>query len=339
MVKKLLGLAFVFVLWVMVGAAQENMASTSATSNSDQFAMRVLYESAFVRALPSEESEAVASVFENDTLQAIGRNADGSWIQVRRPNREVSLGWIARKLVMFTFSLGDLPLTDFTTGVSGTDALYDSGFTVLILTEASLRSTAFFDAERVGIIPLLVTLPALERSSDGRWIRVNYLGLEGWVSSVNISSTQDLMLLPVDLSTVLNTLPVVIIPPEVQLAQANRLTDYATPLKADADLLAQFWAQLASDQTVACDAERFGNYANFTVTTQDLYELPELRQVARRMALATASLNEAAEAMQGCGIFSALEISEGFADAVNASIIFEWALGRMSATRELIATK
>lgn len=323
----------------LCGAAQDNTAAADASAHSAEFSMRVLYESAFVRALPVEASAAVASVFENDILQAVGRNADGSWLQVRRPGREVSLGWIARKLVMVTFSAGDLPLTDFTTGVTGSDALYESGIAVLILTEAALRAGANNDAERIGIIPLLVTLPAVERNSDGRWIRVNYLGTEGWVSSVNISSTQNLLQLPVDAATILNTLSVAIIPPEVQLAQANRLTDFVIPLKADADLLAQFWAQLASDQTVACDAARFGRYVGFSVTTRDLYELPELRQVARRMTLATASLNATAAAMQPCGIFSALEISQGFADAVNASIIYDWALGRMDATRALIATK
>ncbi|MCA9913821.1 MAG: hypothetical protein KC496_10755, partial [Anaerolineae bacterium] len=135
----------VIILWLLAGmlpdiAAQSTpeTAQADANTNAPSVTVRVLYESAFVRELPTEESEATASVFENDILEAIGRNADGMWIQVRRPGREISLGWIARRLVVVNFDLTTLPLTDNETGVVG-EKIIDTGYAIFVLTEANLR--------------------------------------------------------------------------------------------------------------------------------------------------------------------------------------------------------
>jgi hypothetical protein len=305
---------------LIITQAQTNTAVADATDNQEIYVARVLYESAFVRQLPTTESELAASVFENDVLQAIGRNADGSWLQVRRPGRDISLGWIAKRLNVFTFDITRLPITDFTTGITGSESLFDSGVSVFILTESNMRSEPFFDSSLVGIIPLGATIPAIERNIDERWIKVNYLGTAAWVSSFNFSTTDDLAQLPVSVQFNPNTIAVSIIPPEVQIAQVYRMRDYVQPIYEEALGMVAFWNDLSEGLVVPCNPPT-ANFVMIEITTQDLYELPELRTAARRLAPAIDDLNATIETMRRCGVYTPREISVAAAQAVNARII------------------
>lgn len=333
---KRIGLLLLLVMSLIMNVqAQETTAAADASDDEEIFVARVLFESAFVRQLPTTEAEAAASVFENDVLQAIGRNVDGSWLEVRRPGRDISLGWIAKRLIVFTFDITRLPITDLTTGVTGPDPLFDSGISVFILTEANLRSQPFFDSSRIGIIPLGVTIPATERNFDERWIKVNYLGTAGWVSSFTISTTDDLSQLPVAEQFSPNTIAVSIIPPEVQLAQAYRMRDYVQPIYDVAGEVVNFWSDLSEGLVVPCNPPE-GNFTAIEVTTEDLYELPELRTAARRLAPGLDDLNASIEAMRRCGIYTPREISAAYADAINGRIILGIILRRMNSVEALL---
>lgn len=299
---------------------QEQDTSAQADIGDDEAALRVrvLFESAFVRALPTQEADAVASVFENEVLEAMGRNVDGTWLQVRRANRDVSLGWIARRLVALTFDIGELPLTDFETGVVGDEPVFDTGFSLLILTEANLRAEPNINSEVIDIVPLNRILPLIDRNPDGRWFRVNYLGTVGWLSLFSVRVRGEVEAVPINPETVAQGLQIEIIPPDVQLAQAIRLRDYATPIYATAQETSAFWGQLADGLVIPCNPPA-GNFPVYEYTQRDVYELPELRRATRRLDTAISDLNASLATMQRCGIYSPSQISRAYAQAINAT--------------------
>jgi hypothetical protein len=338
--KRIIFLLFFLSNLTLLLHAQDTTASADATNREDVYPVRVLYESAFVRQLPAEDSDPAASVFENDVLQAIGRNADGSWLQVRRPGRDISLGWIAKRLVVFTFDITRLPITDLTTGVTGTEPLFDSGVSVFILTEANLRSEPLIDSPVIGIIPIAVTIPAIERNFDERWVKVNYLGTVGWVNSFNISTTNDLTSLPIDerYSPVNPDYPAIVIPvipPEVQLEQVYRMLDYLDPISVTVGEVLAFWSDLQEGLTIVCNPPQ-AYFTPIEITTQDLYELPELRTAARRLQRGLDDLNASIAAMQRCGVYTPREISEHYAQAINASIVISSVRGRVRDAERLL---
>jgi len=304
-------------------------AQANAEDNAPSVTVRVLFESAFVRELPSEQVEAVASVFENDILEVIGRNADGRWIQVRRPGREISFGWIARHLVVVNFDMATLPLTDNETGVTGENPIIDTGYAIFILTEATLRDDAINTANVILTIPALVTIPALERTQDTRWIKVNYLGTIGWISAFNFNSTVDLSALPVAPETQQSLANIEIIPPEVQLAQVNRLRDYVQPMYNTTFDIVDFWSKLLAGEVHRCEPPA-GNYIMIEITQRDIFELPELRRASRLLPLAIDDLNASIATMQRCGIYTPSELNRAYAQGINARSIFSSTLNQLA---------
>jgi hypothetical protein len=331
-------LILMFFLFCLSLHAQEGTSQTDISLSTEPLNVRVLYESAFVRALPSEEAEAVASVFENDVLEAIGRNADGTWIQVRRHFREINLGWISRRLLVYSFGLSELPITDLTTGLIGTEPVFDTGFSVYILTESALRDAPFIDANQIAIVPVMLTLPVLERNVDSRWFKINYLGIVGWINSFNISSANDLTQVPLSpdfAPEALDMIVIEIIPPEVQLAQAQRMKDFVQPRYDTAGELVSFWGGLLEGLTLPCNPPEL-SYGSIEITQRDLYELPELRRASRFLPRALDDLNASIAMMQQCRAFSASETSSAYADAINARGILGGVLGQMLSVEDML---
>ena len=323
------------ILWLFCGVLSSVLAqSTPETAQADPQdnapveTVRVLFESAFVREAPSEESVATGSVFENDILEAIGRNIDGTWIQVRRPGRDISLGWIARRLVVVNFDMATLPLTDNETGVIGENPIVDTGYAILILTEAILYDDAINTANVILTIPALVTIPVLERSPDTRWVKVNYLGTIGWISAFYFNSTVDLSGVPIAPETQQSVANIEIIPPEVQLAQVTRLRDYVQPLYNTTLDVVDFWDQLLAGHVLRCEPPT-GNYTMIEITPRDIVELPELRNASRLLPLAIDNLNSSIATMQRCGVYTPLELSRSYAQGINARGIFSSTLNQL----------
>lgn len=324
------------ILWLCLGMLSgvlaqptPDTAQADAQDNAPMETVRVLFESAFARELPTEDSEAVGSVFENDILEAIGRNIDGTWIQVRRPGRDISLGWIARHLVVISFDIVALPLTDNETGVTGESPIVDTGYAIFILTEAILYDDAINTANVILTIPALVTIPVLERSPDTRWVKVNYLGTIGWVSAFYFNSTVDLSGLPIAPETQQSVANVEIIAPEVQLAQVTRLRAYVQPLYNTTLDVVNFWDYLLAGQVLRCEP-LVGNYTMIEITPRDIVELPELRNASRLLPLAIDDLNASIATMQRCGVYTPLELSRSYAQGINARGIFTSTLNQLS---------
>jgi hypothetical protein len=314
--------------------ANEQTASL-VEEETPEYVLRVFVDSAFIRALPTRDSEMVGSTFQDESLLAIGRNADGAWFQVRRPYRQGAVGWISRTLVAYSFDIAELPITDLTTGVTGAEPVYDSGFSVFVLTEASLRTKPDPDAERVGIVPIMATIPAIERTADSLWLYVNYLGNAGWVAEFLVRSSADIAELPINQEFAPDVIALEIIPPEVQLAQVNRVRAFVTPLRDQSQELSNFWAILTTGETVPCNPPA-GNHPHYGFSARDIVELPELRRQVRTMTRAVDDLNASIDAIQRCGIYTPSEISEAYAHAINSTILFNVLLSNMDNVEAII---
>lgn len=308
--------------------------------NSSEFSAQVFVDSVFLRAAPDKEAERVSSVFENDNLFAIGRNVDGTWFEVRRSGRNTSAGWISKDVVLYTFDVARLPITNLTTGVTGPEPVYDTGISIFVVIEVSLRALPDEDSERLAILPIELTVPALDRLPDSTWIRVNYRGTVGWVASFLIRGSKPLDDIPVNPEYDVNAplLAFEIIPPEVQLAQVQRMRDFVTPLRDLAEVTGNWWALISAGETVECYPPP-GGYAHYPYTRRDLYELPEIRRQVGLLTTAVNDLNSSVETQQRCGVYKAEEISTAYAQAINAHIMFNVVLDRLIDIEEVILTQ
>lgn len=324
-------------IWIVLGmmmtwsiTAQEETASMSIEFEASDFGMRVVVDSLNIRALPTTDSDRVGSVFEGDILYSVGRNVDGTWFEVQRPMRDTRVGWVSREFFSYTFDPTLLPITDLLTGVIGDESVVDTGISAFVLSEAALRDKPNLDSERIGIVKIQTTIPALERTPDNSWVKVNYLGQVGWVAEFLLRVPMGIETLPIaEEFKVIATVPIRIIPSEVQRTQALRLIAYATPIKVVAGDVAVFWSQLTDGYTIPCNppATLFGY---FEVTQDDLFELPELRGASRLIPTAIDDLNASIAVMWRCGVYTQSEISVAYADAINANAILGSSINRMN---------
>lgn len=283
--------------------------------------VQVFVDSAFTRVEPLPDAKPAASIFEGDILEAIGRNADGTWFEVRRRNRAYSLGWISTRMVSNNFNIEFLPLTNTTTGVTGTEAIIDSGLAVYVNVESLLRGGPFAESPRVGIVPFGVVIPVMERNWDATRLRVNYLGTTGWISAGNLRPSFDFTQIPVAPGLPRpQLLEVEIIPPEIQLAQLNRLRDYLTPLNQLSTDLESFWYGVIDGSILPCNPP--ASLAPFIYTSQDVRELPELRRIVPRIDDGVEMLNDSIGILQDCGAITLETALHARNNATNADIIF-----------------
>lgn len=283
-------------------------------------------ESAFVRAAPDFEAEAVASVFENDILEVVGRNADGLWFEVRRPGRMVNLGWIFNEMFDLESELRPelLPLTDRETGLEGAVVIADTGFAAYFTAEATLRDSPSLRGSRVTLVPLGSTVPVIARNQNASWLQVNYLGLVGWVSRSTVRAPQNALEV-LDEAPGLPPLQGVVsaglVPPEIQLAQVERLREYVTASRDNAAAMAQFWGDVSAGLVAPCAPPPPLN--PYPATAEDVRQLPELDRYVPRLNIAVDNLNDAIATLTECGVIDGRRVESAEASAINARIIFD----------------
>lgn len=293
----------------------------------------VQVESAFIRAAPALDATAIGSIFLDDSLEIVGRSADGTWFEVRRPGREDNLGWIFNEMLDWDFQPELLPLTDSKTGMEGPEPLDPDGLAVFILENVSMRTDPQFRAGRIMVVPHSVTVQTLERNQDASWLKINYLGHIGWV--VGFIARYDFDYTTIPLAENLPPMPTrVIVPPEIQLAQVQRLRDYVTASKSVADQLAAFWWQVSLGEVMPCNAPPF--VQAYLYSDRDVQQLPELDRLVPRLDTAIEHLNESIEPLTLCGVMDIDVVREARADAINASIIFEANLGQLDILEDII---
>lgn len=322
-----LGLIGLFLV-LIAGVAAQDIQNNRVT---------VLVESAIVRALPTEDAPMAASVYKDQVLEPIGRSLDGKWLEVQRPGRLTSLGWIFDEMVEFPdgFRPERLPLTDLTTGLLGPTPLQaDPGFAAYVNEEVALRDQPFGEGNRIINVPIGVIVAVLERDSQSQWLHINYLGYEGWIAAFTVRRVPNLASVPVSPLRSAKQIEILIIPPEVQLAQLQRMRDYIQPQLDMAINLEYFWTRVVNGEIQPCTPPGFS--LDFTYSRQDLRELPEIGRYAPRINNATTYVNESIAAFQRCGVLSAKDALNAQADAINARIIYQEALSAIADTEELI---
>ncbi|NDJ76933.1 MAG: SH3 domain-containing protein [Chloroflexi bacterium] len=278
--------------------------------------------SSFVRAAPSREADRVASVFDGEYLEVVGRNLDGTWFEVRRPGRLTNLGWIFNEMVDWEFEPERLPLTDMITGVVGPTPLAENpGFAVHLQSGVVLREAPMREAARLGSVPRFATVPVLARNQDGSWLYVNYLGYEGWIIAFTGRDIPNVLDIPQAPNLPpLPTINVVIIPPEVQLSHVYALRDFVTPRYELAITLMDFWQMVLDGEVLPCEPP--ASVVEFQYKQADVRELPELDRYVPQVNLGVEYLNASLATLQNCGVVQPDDVRQARADAVNARILF-----------------
>lgn len=291
--------------------------------------------SANIRAKPSLDSPEIGSVFLDDPLEVVGRNADGLWFEVRRPGRRTNLGWIFNEMVDWEFRPELLPLTDSETGVVGTP-LEDIGFTVFVLQNAVMRDKPDRTGVRITTVPLLTTVPVVERNQDASWLKVNYLGQVGWIVGFIVRRPENIMDAPLGVG-----LPPIpprfIVPPEIQLSHVASLRDYINRSRDVATSLSYFWDTVAKGDTMPCQPPAF--VTDYLVGDSDVQQLPELNRIVPRMSEAIDYINSSIDPLYTCGVLELKVVLTARADAINAGIILDNSLVQLANVESIIRSQ
>lgn len=316
--------------------AQEPQPTATATAQPITFGAIVDVESAFVRATPDFDGERIASVFEGEYLEVVSRNLDGQWFEVRRPNHMAALGWAFENVLAWDFLPESLPLGDYVTGVAGpTPITSRTDFAVYMQEGAALRSQPDRNGEIVRNLPPLVTLPVIARNQNGSWLQVNYLGYQGWVVSFTTRELGNVLSFPEAAHLPPLAVPdFPVIPPEIQLAQINRLRAYIDERMGLARSLETFWWRVFRGEVMPCDAPP--ELTGYQFTLQDVRELPELERELPRLDQAVAYINTAIDILNDCGVIRPEDVIEARNSAINARVIFDAALERLETLEEII---
>ncbi len=323
--KWLIGLLILLALVTIPAAAQD-----------DGFTARVDVTSAFARALPALDAEAIASVFEDERLEVVSRNLDGTWFEVRRPGRFNNLGWMFGETLEWDFSPELLPLGDLTTGVIGPTPLTSApDFAVFLVESPVLRTQPLRNSARVpGVsIPFSVTVPVLARNQDGSWLFVNYLGHQGWVVAFAGRPLTNVLDIPQAINLPpLENVPSVIIPVEIQQAQIDRLRIFINERREYTAGLEDFWWRVFRGEIMPCNTPP--ELLDYPYTESDVRELPELQRYAPRLVTAMDYVQTSQGLLAQCGVVSPDNVIEARDGAINARIIFDATLEALQALEE-----
>lgn len=309
---------YMLILIVCLGAG-----AASAQDATSEFRARVVAQDANVRALPTLESDVIASVFEDDTLEVVGRNLDGTWFEVRRPGRFNNLGWVHYTLLNWDFRAEFLPLTDTTTGLTGETLLEgDTGFAVYLYAETVMRRLPF-DGERIGSVPFGVIVPVRGRNQNGSWLLVNYLGLEGWINIFYTRRLPDVMAVPEipGLPPLEPPTTALVIPPDVQVAEIQQFRDYILSHYDFTFELEGFWAKVFEGDVMPCEPPPF--VEAYLYSTDDERAFPELEYLVPRLGEGLDYINHSIETMYTCGVVNPRLVITARNDAINARFVFQ----------------
>jgi uncharacterized protein YraI len=276
-----------------------------------------------------------------EKFYAIGRNADGTWLQLQRTDRvKRVIGWLAVRYTDFEFDRVLLPITDSTTGLIGDVPVTDVyNASVVTLAEVKLRADANVRSAEITVIPYDVIVPALEVYPDLTWVKVNYLGQIGWVAGFLVRTPADILeRVPIPEGLERTVVGVEIVPPELQLAQLERLRDFVEYRRQLADDMAYFWGLVKKGETVPCSPPGYVE-SEYAASFQDYKELPEMRRYLPRLRVGVESLNKAIEILQPCGTYTDEQVNEAYAGAINARVIFDTTLEQLDFLEEFVIPK
>jgi hypothetical protein len=249
-----------------------------------------------------------------------------------------NLGWVDNTLIEWDFAPELPPLGDFTVGIIGPKPLTSAPPYGVFLEEAPiLRDLPLRIGNRIAVIPALIVVPVLGRNADGTWLQVNYFGYEGWIHRGAIRERRDIDLttLPVPFGTPPpDTIPVVVIPLEIQQAQIDRLRAFAIERRTLAAGLESFWWGVYRGEIMPCNIPP--EVAGYPYTDADVRELPELARYVPRLIEAVEYLKAARAPFERCGIVAPTVTVDARNSAINARVIFDSTLETLDNLEETL---
>src|SRR5262249_12717896 len=140
-------------------------------------------------------------------------------------------------LIDWDFLPETLPLGDTTVGVTGPVPLSNPPpqYGVFLNEAPVLRQLPLRTGRAIMALPPLIEVPVIARNLDTTWLEVNYFGYQGWINIASIRARPDVdwTTLPVPPGTPPpDTVPVVVIPVELQQAQIDRLRTFIADRRA-----------------------------------------------------------------------------------------------------------
>lgn len=142
--------------------------------------------STLIHTRPGINHRGIIDVSQGRRLEVVGRNADGSWLQVRVPGTN-NLGWVNAGHITLAIDVMTLPQTAATGRWSA--------FVKASVLNVRKGPGANFDV----VVRLLVgqTMNVTGRNADSSWVQVEVPGIaSGWVSRRYVSLNFDYRLLP-----------------------------------------------------------------------------------------------------------------------------------------------
>ncbi|MBZ0294106.1 MAG: SH3 domain-containing protein [Anaerolineae bacterium] len=140
-----------------------------------------------VRNAPNPYTGAIITrVYNGQTYQAVGRNADTSWLQL---NINGTIGWVNSSYVT-GYGFEALPITD-NSNPNPPPVISYATVTAYYL---NVRSAPYPYAQRLTVIARGQTYPAVGRNATSTWIQLNVNGTVGWVNAgwVSVSNLYSL---------------------------------------------------------------------------------------------------------------------------------------------------
>ena len=161
----------------------------------------------------ANENSTILSVIPFDTVvQAIGRDATSTWIEVKYGGKN---GWLIKRLVVMRGDINLLPVVSSQVvptapavtpvGTPGATPLVTvvpttvpvSGITVVTPYQVNLHQTPATDSPVVATVPFNQTLAVIGRNAGNNWIEVSTGDTTGWLAKWIIAMSDDPSQLPV----------------------------------------------------------------------------------------------------------------------------------------------
>lgn len=140
-----------------------------------------------VRSGPGVSYSVVTVVYQGQTLQLLGRNASGSWVQVRTPSGHV--GWVNASLIQTAVPIHTLPIAGGAPGTPGA---------IVVTGAANVRSGPGTTYTVVAVVTQGQQVALLGRNSDSSWVQIRLAdGTVGWTNASLVQSNIPISSLPV----------------------------------------------------------------------------------------------------------------------------------------------
>ena len=129
----------------------------------------------------------------------------------------------------------------------------------------------------------------------------------------------------------------IVIPPEIQQAQIDRLRAFIIKQRDQAVLLESFWWDVFRGAVKPCEppaAILAYNYGD-----QDIRELPELDRLVPRVMDGIDYLNKSIHALDICGVLSPDVVGDARDDAINAKVVLNAELERLKGIEDIVQSR